>query len=104
DATGFRLWGPVARELAVCLHDAGVTPATDRIPLQRDDTTGAWSTEVPGDLSGSYHTYLVDVFVPGTGLVRNRVTDPYSVSLSTDSARSYVADLDDPELKPTGWD
>ena len=38
--------------------------------------------------------YFVDVFVPGTGVVRNRVTDPYSVSLSTDSARSYVADLD----------
>lgn len=104
DSTRFRLWAPTAREVSVCLHDAGDTPATDRIPLQRDDTTGAWSTEVPGDLSGSYYTYLVDVFVPGTGLVRNRVTDPYSVSLSTDSARSYVADLDDPELKPTGWD
>ncbi|KGO98527.1 pullulanase-type alpha-1,6-glucosidase [Novilysobacter defluvii] len=104
DSTRFRLWAPTAREVFVCLHDAGDTPATDRIPLQRDDTTGAWSTEVPGDLSGNYYTYLVDVFVPGTGLVRNRVTDPYSVSLSTDSARSYVADLDDPELKPKGWD
>ena len=104
DSTRFRLWAPTAREVSVCLHDAGDTPATDRIALQRDATTGAWSTEVPGDLSGSYYTYLVDVFVPGTGLVRNRVTDPYSVSLSTDSARSYVADLGDPELKPKGWD
>ncbi|HWS77723.1 MAG TPA: alpha-1,6-glucosidase domain-containing protein, partial [Thermomonas sp.] len=34
----------------------------------------------------------------------NRVTDPYSVSLTTDSARSYIADLGDPALKPAGWD
>ena len=104
DSTRFRLWAPTARDVSVCLHDAGDSPATDRIALQRDDTTGAWFTEAPGDLSGSYYTYLVDVFVPGTGLVRNRVTDPYSVSLAADSARSYIADLDDPDLKPEGWD
>ena len=104
DSTRFRLWAPTAREVSVCLHDAADGPATDRIALQHDDTTGAWSTEAPGDLSGSYYTYLVDVFVPGTGLVRNRVTDPYSVSLSADSVRSYIADLEDPDLKPEGWD
>src|SRR5690606_8785149 len=42
--------------------------------------------------------------VPGTGLVRNRVTYPYSVSLATDTRRSYVADLDDAAIKPDGWD
>jgi pullulanase-type alpha-1,6-glucosidase len=40
----------------------------------------------------------------GTGLVRNFVTDPYSVSLTTDSKRSYIADLDSPALKPRSWD
>ena len=44
------------------------------------------------------------MFVPGVGLVRNRVTDPYSVSLDTDSKRSYIADLDVAALKPAGWD
>jgi pullulanase len=29
--------------------------------------------------------------VDGAGLVRNLVTDPYSVSLTTDSKRSYIA-------------
>src|SRR5690606_5851553 len=28
----------------------------------------------------------------------------YSVSLTTDSRRSYIADLDAPALKPRGWD
>ena len=36
--------------------------------------------------------------------MRNLVTDPYSVSLTTDSKRSYIADLDAPALKPAGWD
>ena len=50
-----------------------------------------------------YYTYLVNVWVPGIGLVRNRVTDPYSISLSANSKRSLVATLDDPALMPHGW-
>jgi pullulanase-type alpha-1,6-glucosidase len=38
------------------------------------------------------------------GVVRNLVTDPYSISLTTDSRRSYIADLGSPALKPKGWD
>lgn len=41
--------------------------------------------------------------VPGLGLVRQRVTDPYAVSSGADSRRAYVADLDDPGLAPRGW-
>ncbi len=59
---------------------------------------------MPGKLSGRYYTYAVDVVADGAGLVRNLVTDPYSVSLTTDSKRSYIADLDAPALKPAGWD
>jgi hypothetical protein len=50
-----------------------------------------------------YYRYLVEVFVRGVGLVRNLVTDPYSVSLTADSKRSYIADLN-AALKPAGWD
>ena len=104
EATTFHLWAPTARDVSVCLYEAGDTPAMARIPLRRNDDTGAWRAAIPGDLSGGYYTYLVDVFVPGTGVVRNRVTDPYSVSLTSDSKRSHIADLDDPALKPEGWD
>ena len=31
--------------------------------------------------------------MPGTGVVRNRVTDPYSATLTADSRRSVVVDL-----------
>jgi pullulanase/glycogen debranching enzyme len=37
-------------------------------------------------------------------VVENAVTDPYSLALTTNSARSVVADLDDPALEPRGWD
>lgn len=103
-ATGFRLWAPTARGVSLCLYRDGAGGADALLAMRRDDTTGAWSASPPGNLAGRYYAYLVDVFVPGTGLVRNRVTDPYSTSLGTDSRRSYVADLDAPDLKPGGWD
>ncbi len=104
DETAFRLWAPTATDVAVCLYPQGSGPASRVAPLQRDTATGIWSARFDTDLRGDYYTYLVDVFVPGTGLVRNRATDPYSVGLTTDSRRSYIADLDDPSLKPPGWD
>jgi len=104
DGTRFSVWAPTAREASLCLHADDQGPATRRVPAERDADTGMWTAELPEDLRGSYYTWLVDVHVPGTGLVRNRVTDPYSLSLGTDSRRSYVADLDDPALKPAGWD
>ena len=102
--TWFRLWAPTARAVSLCLHEDDNAPALSVTMLQRGSGTGVWSLEVPANLSGRYYTYLVDVVVPGVGLVRNRVTDPYSVSLGNDSQRSYVVDLDDPSLKPAGWD
>lgn len=102
--TAFRLWAPTARNVALCLHDGPHTPARALVPLRRDAATGAWAARRPGDLSGGYYTYLVDVFVRGVGLVRNRVTDPYSVSLNADSKRSWIGRLDAPALKPPGWD
>ena len=40
---------------------------------------------------------------PTDAVETNLVTDPYSVALTTDSARSVVVDLDDPSLRPAGW-
>ena len=103
DATTFALWAPTARAASVCLHADGTAPAMRRMPLQRDPVTGAWNARIDADLRDHYYTYLVDVFVPSLGIVRNRVTDPYSISLTTDSTRSYIADLADPALQPPGW-
>ena len=99
--TRFRLWAPTAVHVALCLYPPR-GPAMP-LPMRRDPATGAWALERAGDLSGRAYAYLVDVYVRGVGLVRNRVTDPYSLSLTTDSQRSVVEHLDDPRLAPPGW-
>jgi len=104
--TAFKLWAPTARSVAVCLHADGnsSTPAAQLLSMRRDAATGSWQAAVPRELSGGSYTYLVDGFVRGTGWVRNRVTDPYSISLNTDSRRSWIGSLDAAAAKPTGWD
>jgi pullulanase len=104
ERTKFALWAPTARNVALCLHDDGDGPAQSLQPLQLDAHTGIWSTVIDRDLSGDYYTFLLDAHVDGVGVVRNRVTDPYAVSLTTDSRRGYVADLHSPQLKPVDWD
>ncbi|MGJ9420268.1 alpha-1,6-glucosidase domain-containing protein [Massilia sp. CMS3.1] len=102
--TAFTLWAPTAQRAAVCVYEKGARRASALHPLTFDARTGAWRAGVKTNLSGHYYTYALDVVADGTGLVRNVVTDPYSISLTTDSKRSYIADLDAPALKPTGWD
>jgi pullulanase len=102
--TAFKLWAPTARDVAVCTYDSATGRAHAVHAMKRDDRTGAWTATVPRDLSGTYYKYAVDVVVDGAGLIRNLVTDPYSVSLNADSKRSYIADLNAPKLKPKGWD
>jgi pullulanase/glycogen debranching enzyme len=55
------------------------------------------------NLRGQYSTWLVDVFVPATGWVRNRVTDPYAISLSANGRRTWLGSLQDPETLPEHW-
>ncbi|WP_036169756.1 alpha-1,6-glucosidase domain-containing protein [Massilia sp. 9096] len=103
-STRFTVWAPTARQAAVCVYDKATSRARAAYQMDFDRRTGAWSAAVPGDLTGKYYRYAVDVPVDGVGIVRDLVTDPYSVSLSTDSKRSYITRLDAPRLKPEGWD
>lgn len=102
--TRFRLWAPTAQRVSVCVYPGPDARAGRVLASRRDERTGVWTAQADGSLAGRYFSYLVDVFMPGVGLVRNRVTDPYSVSLNTDSRRSYVGDLGDAALKPAQWD
>lgn len=110
DATRFALWAPTATSVSLCLLDDRVTPetrATSRDPralsMRMDAASGIWTHTIDADLRGARYAFLVDVVVPGVGLVRNRVTDPYSLGLNADSRESVVLDLDDPATQPEGW-
>jgi pullulanase/glycogen debranching enzyme len=97
------LWAPTAQQVQLCLYPGATTPASQMQVLQRDATSGTWSATLPAKATGAYYRFAVTVHVPGVGLVRNLVTDPYAVSLSANSLRSQILDLNDPALQPANW-
>jgi pullulanase/glycogen debranching enzyme len=102
--TAFALWAPTARRVSVCLYAGARGAATHRRWLRLDPATGIWRDTVAGVGHGRPYRFVVDVFVAGAGVVRNRVTDPYSLGLTANSARSVVLDLRHPSTRPAGWD
>jgi pullulanase len=109
-APTFRVWAPTAKSVALNVYASASSPAAGAttVAMTRDAASGVWSYTAP-DANWSnraYYTYTVNVLSrwAGNQLVTNTVTDPYSLSLSADSARSFVANLDSQQLKPFGWD
>ncbi|MFI6102604.1 pullulanase-type alpha-1,6-glucosidase [Streptomyces sp. NPDC051310] len=91
------VWAPTAQQVALELGGR-------RVPMKRDATTGVWSVTGPASWRNKPYRYLVTVWAPGAGkVVTNKVTDPYSTALTTDSVHSLVTDLTAPELAPKGW-
>ncbi|MEV6784565.1 pullulanase-type alpha-1,6-glucosidase [Streptomyces sp. NPDC051098] len=96
-APSLSLWAPTARSVSLELDGRSV-------PMRRDDTSGVWSVTGKKSWTGKPYRYAVTVWAPSVQkLVNNKVTDPYSTALTTDSARSLLVDLADPELAPAGW-
>ncbi|NUT40176.1 MAG: pullulanase-type alpha-1,6-glucosidase [Thermoactinospora sp.] len=92
------LWAPTAHNVEVAIGG--------RITgMRRDDETGVWSVRGRPTWYGKDYTYLVTVWSPAAGaVVTNEVTDPYSLAAAPDGVRSRLVSLDDPALKPPGWD
>src|SRR5262249_10094188 len=66
---------------------------------------GVWNYAGQAAWKGFYYRYELTVYHYTTGKVEDlTVTDPYSVNLSTNSLYSQIVDLDDPALKPPGWE
>jgi len=103
-STDFSLWAPTARRVDLCLEASAESTPTRLEPMRRDPATGVWHARLSGNAHGRAYVYLVEVYVAGVGIVRNRVTDPYSLALATDSKHSVVLDPDAPDSKPEGWD
>lgn len=91
------VWAPTAQTVVLELDGKN-------IPMRRDDRTGVWSVTGTAQWTGKPYRYVVKVWAPTVQkIVTNKVTDPYSTALTTDSARSLVVDLDAPALAPKGW-
>ncbi|MFF5140784.1 pullulanase-type alpha-1,6-glucosidase [Streptomyces sp. NPDC013157] len=91
------VWAPTAQSVALELD--GSLKA-----MHRDPATGVWSVTGPTSWKNKPYRYVVKVWAPSVRkVVTNKVTDPYSVALTADSARSLVVDLNDKSLAPGGW-
>lgn len=105
DTPTVQLWAPTAKSVNLLRFETSTDTITHTHAMSLDPASGVWS--VVGDSGWDRHFYLfdVEVYVPEEDAVLNNlVTDPYAVSLSTDSERSQFVNLDDPDLKPAGWD
>ncbi|MBZ0268538.1 pullulanase-type alpha-1,6-glucosidase, partial [bacterium] len=102
-APTLRVWAPTARSVRLLLYDGPGTPQPDEV-VTMDRIGGVWTAEGTADWKNRAYLYEVVVWAPSTGKVEtNLVADPYSRSLSSNSARSRIVDLDDPALAPDGW-
>ncbi|HGY5236939.1 TPA: pullulanase-type alpha-1,6-glucosidase [Aeromonas salmonicida subsp. pectinolytica] len=100
----FRLWAPTAKSVKLALFDEQHKALGERTMTQ-DDASGSWSVQGGQELVGKFYRYDIQVYHPlSRKLESYQVTDPYSLSLAMNSEFSQVVDLDDPALKPEGWD
>jgi pullulanase len=101
------VWAPTALAdpgVSVNIYDAAGS-LLETVPMTLDEASGIWSVTGSSDWDRKFYTISLRVYSYATdSIVTNEVTDPWSVSLSTDSARSQFVNLDDADLKPSGWD
>ncbi len=106
DTPTLRLWAPTARSVTLHLFpDADPNTSSRTFSMNWDTDTGVWSLTGEPGWKNQFYLYEVEVYVRQEGgVVRNLVTDPYSFGLAQNSRRSQLVDLNDPALKPDGWD
>ena len=99
--TTFRVWAPTAESVKVQLYATGSDAEAGSAKLNAypmtKDVNGTWVVTVPGDLNGTYYTYLTDV----NGEVEESC-DPYARTTGVNGERAMVIDLDSTD--PEGWD
>ncbi|WP_194948798.1 pullulanase-type alpha-1,6-glucosidase [Actinomyces trachealis] len=97
----FYLWAPTARTATLLTWETGdptgsvpLAPgAPTRTPATRGDD-GVWSVGAGAANAGCQYLWELELHIPATGRTGvNRVTDPYSRALTTDSRRSVAVDL-----------
>jgi pullulanase/glycogen debranching enzyme len=101
----FRLWAPTAQSVKLHVFDSPKGTATSVVPMSFNPRDGVWRAQGDKHWVNRHYLYEVQVFVRATGkLETNMVTDPYSLGLAANSARTLIVDLDDQRLKPRQWD
>ena len=101
----FKLWAPTAQKVELLLFNEDLTPAkTPNLAMVEDVHTGVWSIVVEEALNGDFYQYQVTVYHPASKKIETLITtDPYSLSLSTNSQHTQIVDLNDETTQPSNW-
>lgn len=104
-ATHFALWAPTATSVNVHIYDAQKQEVDGSPFVMSQDAHGIYRSVLSPEFAGHFYRYSVTGYHPLTDNIETvTVTDPYSLSLATNSAYSQVINLGDASTKPTGWD
>jgi pullulanase len=90
--TTFNVWAPTHETISLAIYENPKAPFRTLYPMQKS-SDGVFSVTLPGDLHGTFYTYLLEG--------QSEVTDPYSLSTSANGLRSAVIDLD--QTNPENW-
>ncbi len=106
ESVSAHVWAPTAQNVELLLFEnSDQIEPTQILPMTEDAQTGVWSAEDLEEWNRKFYRYRVTVYTPVTRKVEvNDVTDPNSLSLSTNSQFSQFVNLSDADLKPRGWD
>ncbi len=97
------LWAPTAQDVKLQVFDASKNLVSTE-QMVEDPATGIWSFTA-ANLDRQFYRYELTLYHHQNDAIETIwSTDPYSVSLSTNGMYSQFVNLDDADLKPTGWD
>lgn len=104
-STQFSIWAPTATNVSLKLFDADKKPINSQpIEMKENPESGIWQVSANEAVTGTFFQYEVTVYHPATQAIETTtVTDPYSLSLSTNSQYSQVVDLNSSQTQPQGW-
>ncbi|WP_157964590.1 pullulanase-type alpha-1,6-glucosidase [Algibacillus agarilyticus] len=106
DSVSFAVWAPTAQHVEVLLFDKDkqALNSPSRLPMKEDPKSGVWRAVGGKNLNRAFYQYRVTVWHPETQKIETLITtDPYSLSLSTNSLYSQVVNLADIDTQPPGW-
>ncbi len=102
-----RVWAPTAQNVQLVLFDDATEDEgqAEVLDMRYVPSSGVWTIDGDASWKGKYYLYKVTVYHHANQQVNTyNVPDPYTISTTTNSQRSQIVDLNDPALKPAGWD
>ena len=99
-----KLWAPTAQSVSLLLYSSAADTSPEKTVAMHQHN-GVWVADGDYDWKDKYYLYSVQVYVPVDKRVDTNITsDPYSVDIAINGAKSRITDLTSDETKPAGWD